>query len=51
MTEHEAGPFGGLSGRGVKLTFATFVVAVAGGYLWIVWLHPALVALFGGSPG
>lgn len=42
-----AGPLGGMSARGVKLTCATFVLAVAGGYLWLVWLHSVLRDLLG----
>jgi hypothetical protein len=41
----------GISQRGVTLSAATFVLAVSGGYLWLVWLHPLLMRLLGGAAG
>jgi len=44
-------PLGGLSARGVKLTCAAFVLAVAGGYLWLHWLQPFFHDLLSGRFG
>ncbi len=44
-------PLGGMSARGVKLTCAAFVLAVAGGYLWLIWLQPLFHDLLSGRLG
>jgi hypothetical protein len=41
----------GMSQRGVTLTAASFVLAISGGYLWLVWLHPLVLRLIGGFAG
>lgn len=50
-TRLEIPPAVGISQRGVVLAGATFLLAVSGGYLWLVWLHPLLLRLIGGAAG
>lgn len=50
-TRLEIPPSVGISQRGVVLAGATFLLAVSGGYLWLVWLHPLLLRLIGGAAG